>query len=168
MCLTLPGQVLAPLFVKFLAQVARETETSFTTADLLVLDAIHGNRPAPKKLCDRLAVLTDLGAIEKHQRKYILAKRFYEMADKKGQYTRKRGLDRETNKALLLRHIEESREQGSPLRELMDVLPSLSRDQIQSLLRNMKRDGIVRSEGRTRAARWYPAAVIASERDTQQ
>ena len=30
---------------------------------------------------------------------------FYKMVNEKGDYTRKKGLDRETNKALLLKHI---------------------------------------------------------------
>jgi len=44
------------------------------------------------------------------------------MADEKGTYTRKKGLDRETNKALLLKHIKENTKNGSRLKELMQVL----------------------------------------------
>jgi len=39
---------------------------------------------------------------------------------------------------------------------LMDVLPSLSRNQVQTLLREIKRDNLVYCLGRTNAGRWYP------------
>ena len=154
--LTLPGQVQDPLFVKFLAQVAKEAETSLTTADLLVLDAIHGDRAVPDRLKDRVRPLCDLGANEKVERRYILSRRFYELAGKSGVYTRRRGLDRETNKALLLKHVEDSQPRGCPLKELMAVLPALSRRQVQELLRELKESGQVHSIGTTHAARWHP------------
>ena len=47
-------------------------------------------------------------------------------------------------------------EKGSRLKELMDVLPSLSRNQVQTLLREIKRDNLVYCLGRTNAGRWYP------------
>ena len=66
------------------------------------------------------------------------------------------GLDRETNKELLLKHIRDNRKEGSQLRELRQVLPALSRDQVQSLLRGLKSEGRIYKVGATRAARWYP------------
>jgi ATP-dependent DNA helicase RecG len=79
----------------------------------------------------------------------------------KGVYTRKRGLDKETNKALLLKHIKDSGDEGSTLSELLQVLPSLSRDQVQKLLQEMKTEGRVYNVGRTRAGRWYVQNNIA-------
>lgn len=38
----------------------------------------------------------------------------------------------------------------------MDVLPNLSRNQVQNLLKEMKRDGSIFPVGKTRAALWYP------------
>ncbi|MCK5722172.1 MAG: hypothetical protein KAI84_06510 [Gammaproteobacteria bacterium] len=38
----------------------------------------------------------------------------------------------------------------------MDVLPSLSRREVQKLLSEMKREGSINLTGQTRAARWYP------------
>ena len=42
-------------------------------------------------------------------------------------------------------------------RELGDVLPALSHDQVQKLLAEMKREQSIYVKGRTRAARWYPS-----------
>src|SRR5437667_108617 len=69
--------------------------------------------------------------------------------------SRRRGLDRKTNKALLFQHIEESGSDGANLPELMQVLPSLSRDQVQKLVQELKSEGRVRLSGWGRSGRWY-------------
>jgi ATP-dependent DNA helicase RecG len=91
-------------------------------------------------------------------RKNILSRQYYEFIDKRGVYTRKKGLDRETNKQLLLKHIQENKKQGSRLQELMDVLPTLSRNQIQKLLFEMKKEKMIHLVGKTRSAKWYPGS----------
>ena len=67
--------------------------------------------------------------------KFILSRRFYGFVRKKGVYTRKKGLDREQNKTLLLKHIIDNGAEGSPLSELLQVLPALTPSQVQSLLK---------------------------------
>ena len=62
---------------------------------------------------------------------------------------------RETNKTLLLRHIEESGENGAPFEELSQVLPSASRNELKVLLRELKAEGRAHVRGTTRSARWY-------------
>jgi ATP-dependent DNA helicase RecG len=75
------------------------------------------------------------------------------MVDEKGAYTRKKGLDRETNKALLLKHIKGNRDSGSRLKELMQVLPALSNDQLKKLVAELKREEKIYNIGATRASR---------------
>ena len=154
--LALDGEVKDPMFLRFLEKIANVTQTPFIIADLMVLDAVHREQAIPDWAHNRLPFLRKIGVIEKIGRKNILSRKFYKFVGRKGVYTRKRGLDRETNKQLLLKHIKENKKSGSQLSELRDVLPSLSRNQVQSLLREMKRDGIVDSVGRTKAAKWYP------------
>jgi len=107
-------------------------------------------------------MLVEKGVVERFGRgrgvKYILSRRYYKMVDEKGAYTRKKGLDRETNKALLLKHIKENRDSGSRLKELMQVLPALSMPQLQTLLRELKSEGNIHAVGRTRSALWYPGS----------
>jgi predicted HTH transcriptional regulator len=74
----------------------------------------------------------------------------------KGAYTRQKGLDRDTNKELLLKHIRENAKHGARLEELQQVLPSLSRNQVQTLVRELKKSNKIKNIGRTNAARWYP------------
>ncbi len=158
--LNLNGEIQDPHFLQFLEKVGRETLDLFSTADFLLLDHIHRERRVPDQLQNRLQSLVKKGVVERFGRgrgvKYILSRRYYKMIDNKGAYTRKKGLDRETNKALLLKHIEGNTDSGSRLKELMQVLPTLSKDQVQSLIRELKADGKIYKTGATRAALWYP------------
>jgi ATP-dependent DNA helicase RecG len=155
--LTLRGDVQDPLFLQFLEKIGREVLASFTTKDFLLLDYLHKEEPVPQDYTDRIPRLLELGVIVRAGKgKFVLSKRFYALAGKKGVYTRKRGLDRDTNKALLLKHINDNKMTGSRLQELLQVLPSLTVDQVKTLLREMKKSGQVHVVGRTSAARWFP------------
>ncbi len=158
--LTLQGEVQDPAFVQFLERVGRETGLTFSTQDFLLLDRIHREAPVPDHLRGRLAALLDAGVLERAGRgRFLLSGRFYTLIGRKGTYTRKKGLDKETNKTLLLRHIKENSRDGSPLKDLMQVLPALSRHQVQKLLLELKRDGKALCSGRTRSARWYVGTI---------
>ncbi len=158
--LNLDGEVQDPRFLQFLEQVGRETLKLFSTSDFLLLDYIHREQTIPENLKKRLQSLVELGVVERFGRgrgvKYVLSRRYYTMVGERGTYTRKKGLDRETNKTLLLKHIKENRQTGSRLKELMQVLPALSRPQVQTLLRELKTTGRIYLIGKTSAALWYP------------
>ena len=96
-------------------------------------------------------------------RVFMLTRRYYEFVGQPGAYTRKKGLDREHNLALLLRHIEESQGTGCKLEELCQVLPSLPASDVQNLLRSLQRKGQVHTIGRTRAGLWYPGPPPESQ-----
>lgn len=168
--LTLHGEVLDPRFLQFFEKIGQETLSTFSTQDFLVVDLIHREQPVPSDLQDRLPRLLDLGILESHgngrSRKYFLSRRFYVSLGEKGTYTRKRGLDRETNKALLLRHVEASKEEGARFEELAQVLPSLSRSSIQRLMGELREEGRVHLVGRTSGAKWYPG--LPGDEDAQQ
>ena len=158
--LVLQGQVQDPAFVLFLEKISRERDISFSTQDLLILDRIHRGLAVEDAFKPRLPYLVETGALELTGRgrgaRYVLARRFYAMTGRKGVYTRKVGLDKETNKALLLKHIRTSKAEGARMQELQQVLPGLSRQQIQRLLSEMATEGHIQIVGIKRAARWYP------------
>ena len=158
--ITLHGEIQDPEFLRFLEEVGQERMATFTTDDFLVVDLVHREKPVPQGLQHRLRDLVELGVIERVGRgrgmRYFLSRRFYAMTGKKGVYTRRRGLDRETNKALLLAHIREDREGGSPMKDLMQVLPGLSRRQIQGLVQELRNKGLIFLKGTRKAARWFP------------
>ncbi len=155
-CISLDGLIQDPQLLTMMERIGMETLQSFNTADFLVVHCIHKEQKVPAKLQDRLKRLLDLGIIERIARgRFILGKRYYVAAGKQGVYTRKRGLDRETNKALLLKHIRENTKTGSQMNEFYQVLPGLSRSQIQVLLRELKADGRICVCGSTNAALWF-------------
>lgn len=112
---------------------------------------------------ERLPFLVDQGLIERTGRgrgvRYMLSRDLYAFLGQKGVYTRQRGLDRETNKALLLKHLQNNAEAGSQLQELRQVLPALSRTQVQVLLRELLAEDCVHFVGHTSSARWFPGAA---------
>jgi ATP-dependent DNA helicase RecG len=157
---TLDGLVQDPKLLTMMERIGLETLQSFSTGDFLVLNHIRCEQAVPDELRDRIPRLLDIGVIERVARgKFILGRRYYAAVGKKGLYTRKRGLDRATNKELLLKHIRENAKTGSQMDEFYQVLPGLARTQIQRLLREMKEQRRIHSQGLTRAARWYPDAA---------
>ncbi|MEW5947768.1 MAG: ATP-binding protein [bacterium] len=161
--ITLQGDVQDTRFLRFLEQVGRKTLASFSTPDFIVLDYIHKESPVPDEHKPNLPKLAEMGIIERVGRgrgvRYILSRSLYGYIGKKGVYTRKRGLDKETNKQLLLKHITDNRKDGSALSELIQVLPSLSRRQVQNLIYEMRDEGKIHLKGQTRAGLWYPGTA---------
>lgn len=160
--LTLEGEVQDPAFLRFLERVGAERMAHFDTHDFVILSMIADGRAIPAECKPRVARLVEQGVVEHVGRgKLILSKRFYTFIGRKGTYTHKKGLDRETQKALLVQHIEDSGSDGSPLQELMQVLPNLSRAQIQALMRELRGEKRVHNVGTTRNARWFTGAGTA-------
>ena len=97
--------------------------------------------------------------------RYLLSRRFYTYLGMKGAHTRKRGLDRETMKILLVTHINKYRDQGSTFKELWQVLPELTRGTLKNLLKDLKKEGRIHPQGKTRAAKWFPGPPANSGAD---
>jgi len=157
---TLRGEIQNPAFLGFLQKIGAERLASFSTKDIIVLDAVHREEPLPEDLKERLPQLLDQGIIERIGRgrgvRFILSRKFHSFLGQGGAYTRRKGLDRETNKALLSKHIQENIGTGSAFRDLEQVLPALSRNQVQKLLQELKAEGRIRLTGSKRGGRWVP------------
>ncbi len=165
--LTLDGRVTDPQFLAFLEQISKQRLATFSAHDLLVLDHLHREAPLPADLRPRLQRLVRLGIVESVGRgrgtRYLLSRRVHAAMGRSGAYTRLAGLDRGQNKALLLKHIRESADVGARFDEFQQTLPGLSRDQVRTLVRELKRDGLVVIRGVTKAARWFPGAKTQSD-----
>ncbi len=157
---TLDGLVASPAFVRYMEQLGEERLRGFSTYDFLTLDHLRRERPLPAHLQERIPSLVSAGAVETIGRgrgtRYILSRDLYAAIGRRGDYTRRAGLDRETNKALLLKHIEDNSETGAKMAEFRQVLPALIRSRIQVLLRELVEDGRIHLVGKTSAARYYP------------
>lgn len=163
--LTLFGTVASPSFVRFIERLGEDKLNSFSTYDFLTLDYVRREQVLPDHLKVCLPGLITAGAIEVIGRgrgtRYLLTRELYAALGKKGTYTRTKGLDRGTNKALLLKHIQDNAGTGARMDEFRQVLPSSGRSQIQVLLRELRNGQSIHSVGTTKAARWYPGAAPA-------
>lgn len=156
--LTLNGIILDKRMLSVIGQIGNERMESLATADFLVINALFHDMEVPEHLRSRLGYLAEMGIVEQISRgRYVLARSLYKAVGQSGVHTRKVGLDRETNKELLLKHIRESGEAGAPFKELRQVLPSLTDRQIKLMLYELRDSGSIYSEGKTRAMRWHAA-----------
>lgn len=156
--LTLNGIILDKRMLSVIGQIGNERMESLATADFLVINALYHDMEVPEHLRSRLGYLAEMGIVEQISRgRYVLARSLYSAVGQSGVHTRKVGLDRETNKELLLKHIRESGDAGAPFKELRQVLPSLTDRQIKLMLYELRDSGFIYSEGKTRAMRWHAA-----------
>jgi ATP-dependent DNA helicase RecG len=151
----LPGDVGDPRFLRFLEQIGDEQLKRFSTDDFLVIDLVHREEQLPDHLKDRTKALVSAGVIERTGRgRLILSRRFYSFLGETGVHTRKAGLDRETEKELLMKHLNAAGADGAPMAELTQVLPGKSRDHIKRLLEQLRDAGRAQVTGAKRTARW--------------
>lgn len=155
--LNLHGEVTDPSFIRYLEKVGAERMASFGTADFLVLAHVQRDMPVPATLKKCVDHLIEAGVIERTGRKLILSRGFHEHAGQLAAYTRRKGLDRETNKSLLLKHLERKGMLGSPLDELAQVLPNLPKRSVQELLQELKREGRATVDKPRRWGKWFAA-----------
>lgn len=161
--LTLEGSVQNPAFVRFLERLGEEQVRRFSTYDFLALDAICREMPLTQEMRLRIPVLIENGVIESQGRgraiRYHLSRSLYAAIGQRGVYTRRKGLDRETNKTLLVKHLEGNRGVGAPLSELCQVLPAQSTSSVQRLLRELRDEGRIFLRGFRKAGLWYAAGA---------
>jgi ATP-dependent DNA helicase RecG len=166
--LTLAGTVQNPAFIRFLSRLGDDKLNTLHTHDYLALDALQRDLPQPldPRLASRLPGLVELGAVEKQGRgagtRYLLSRELYAAIGQPGAYTRRKGLDHETNKALLLKHLTDNKAGGAPLSDLCQVLPALSESGVQRLLGQLRDEGHVEVRGTRRWARWFLATTPGS------
>ena len=154
--LTLNGLVLDKRMLSLINKIGNERLESLSTTDFLTIDALYYERSLTESMKLRLKHLTEMGIVEHIGRnKYVLARSLYSAAGKPGAHTRIVGLDRDTNKELLVKHICNQGAEGTQLKELQQVLPSLNRSQIQVLLRELRSEQRIHCIGNTSAARWF-------------
>ncbi len=157
--LTLSGTVQNPAFIRFLQRLGDERLANFSTCDYLALDALQRDQPLAPALSERLPSLVDAGAVERMGRgkgmRYFLSREIYAVIGTPGTYTRRKGLDHETNKALLEKHVRDSQASGAPMSELLQVLPAQSRAQVKRLMLELETEGRAHMKGRLRGSRWH-------------
>lgn len=153
---TLNGLIIDKTMLLVINRISERGSELLSTEDFLVIDALYHERPLTEKMQSRLSRLIEMGIVEHiGRKKFVLARSLYAATGKTGVHTRRVGLDRDTNKELLLKHIRQNNAVGTPFKELQQVLPGHNRNQIQVLMRELKEDGKVICKGKTHGAKWY-------------
>ncbi|MEZ5328023.1 MAG: ATP-binding protein [Verrucomicrobiales bacterium] len=159
--LTLVGTVQNPAFIRYTERLGEETLNTFSTDDFLALDALSREEDLAERFRLRVPRLIELGAVESQGRgrgtRLFLSRSLYEEIGKPGAYTRRRGLDHETNKELLVRHLTDRSDQGAPMREFIQVLPAQSESAIRRMLHELRDEKRIELRGRHggRSSRWF-------------
>lgn len=159
--IALNGLVIDKKMLSLINRIGSDRLESLSTSDFLTINALYHDETLNDTMRSRLKHLTDLGIVEHIGRnKFVLARSLYSAAGKSGVHTRIVGLDRETNKELLLKHIRDREKEGAPFKELQQVLPGHSRNQIWVLLRELRNESRIHCVGATSSARWFPGSRI--------
>lgn len=154
--ITLNGLVLDTKMLSLINRIGNDRMETLSTGDFLVINLLYHEQKIPENLRFCFKRLMELGIVEHVGRnKYVLARGLYTAAGKSGVHTRIVGLDRDTNKELILKHIQKNGDKGTPFREFQQVLPGHSRNQLQTLMKELRKEGRIYCIGRTSAAKWF-------------
>lgn len=152
--LRLHGEVQDTRFVRFLPQAESQHSTPFSSHEFLALDLVRQGAALPAGLREVGQALRKAGLIESqgHGRgsHFVLNPELYDTSRQP-----QRG-GRDAVKATILKYIEEHRAEGSTIGELLEQFPSLSRDQMKALLKDLKAESKAHTVGRTKGGRWHP------------
>jgi ATP-dependent DNA helicase RecG len=126
-------------FIKFLDKVASETNIVLTAQDYVVLEQVRQGILSSMSDDKSLNRLLELGLIEKMRRgrnnKPILSKRYYVAFNKRGEYTRQKGLGKSANLEIILKHLEIHGKGYA--RDIEQALPHVTRASINRYLKEL-------------------------------
>jgi ATP-dependent DNA helicase RecG len=166
--LTLHGVVQDTAFLSYLERVGQEKMRRYDTAHLLILDSVRREVAVPetlKPLVDRLVAddLLERGSRGRGSR-LMLSRTFSDAIGESARYTRRKGLDQEEGKLLLLKHLNRKGAAGAPLDELAEVLKSTkSKRQVQHLLHLLVNEGKALPPRRGRGGLWKSTTYKQSD-----
>lgn len=151
--LHIPAQVKDPQFIKYIEKISHERDIEFTDInEILFLEKVRTeNKADNEKLRTKFL---ELGIIEKSGRsKYLLAKEFYAFSNNLAEYTRQRWFSKDTEKMLILNHIQH---QGAA--KFSDFIGpqglfkgNISKSKVKKLLEHLKKDQKIYFDGPRRS-----------------
>lgn len=148
--LNLDGTIKDMEFAKYVYRVANEKQKMLNDQELIVLSNIKDNKKIKAKQIANS--LFELGLVEKvGYGKYLLSKKYYDHANKKGEYTRRKGLDREAKKMLIVEHIRNYKK--GYMKDFIEVLKDTPRPTISKYLTELKNERRIELSGNPQAAR---------------
>ncbi|MFH1255050.1 MAG: ATP-binding protein [bacterium] len=142
--LNLDGMIKDMEFAKYVFRVANEKQKVLNDQELIILNAIKENKKI--KASQIAGNLLDLELVERvGYGKYVLSKKYYDYTNKKGEYTRRKGLDREVKKMLIIEHLKNYKR--GYMKEFVEVLKDTPKPTITKYLNELKKDGKIEFVG---------------------
>jgi ATP-dependent DNA helicase RecG len=165
--LVLDGEIGDDEFLRFIERVGDEALQALDAHDFLILGLVASGKRVPSDLQSHVPQLLELGLLERTGRgKPLLARRFYAAARRRPTKVAEHDTVRERQKAALRDHIAER--DGVSLREIVAAFPELSRNQVQTYLKQLRTDGVIHPSGPTKAARWFGGPGPKGERGSRR
>ena len=142
-------------FVKYLEKVTNDGQYALSIDDILKLEKIRiGNNE--NIALKTVGHLVEKGFIELYGRTrgavYILARKYYQETGRLGERTRRIGLARDKCKELLLEHIRKH-DRGT-MAEFIQIFPELKKSDINNLLAELKKIGLIAPMKKGRYTYW--------------
>jgi len=160
--LTLRGELQSPDLIRFFRRSGHLWEGLLWAEDLVIIDLLYRDQPVWGSLRSRLSALEEWGVVERIGRgrgaRCLLSQKFYGEIGRAGAYTRRKGLNQEAIKELLLDHVRKRGVEGAQFREFQDGFPNLSRGQLRSILDQLRSAGLLTVSGERRLGRWHSSA----------
>ena len=148
--LNINGEIQDIRFTEYVYKVANTIQKSLNDEELRALVMLKDSPVRSNDLV--IKRLEKLGIVEKNeQKKYILAKEYYEYTGERGTYTRQKGLDKETCKELIIKHLE-LHEKGY-MDEFVQVLRDVPRNTINFYLAELRNENKIEFIGNPRISR---------------
>jgi ATP-dependent DNA helicase RecG len=153
--LKIPAKINDMEFVRFLSSVTRKDGIKLDFDDIYELENVRENKKIRNiKTAERLLNLGIIEIIPSKKNEYILCRKYYTAMDKKGEYTRIKGLTRQEHKALLLKHI--ANHNKGCMKEFIDALPrNLKKQDISSMLHELAKENKIEFTGSRRKSGYW-------------
>ena len=136
-------------FITYLEKVVQETNVKLSTKDYVLLERVRQGFYHALTEHPGLQHLVELGLVEKARSgkftKPMLSKRFYVAFDKRGEYTRQKGLAKNTNLELILSYLEHHKKGYA--KDIEQVLPHIARTTINRYFIELTRQGKIEMIG---------------------
>jgi len=151
--LDIPSKVQDINFVEYLQKISAEKQITFDEIDnIIFMENIRTVGKSDNK--EKINKFIKLDLIEKvglgRGVRYILSKDYYGFIDKKEEYTRRKWIDRNIQKELLLQYFKDHR-RGKMSDFLRLFEERLTRRQIQGLLKILKAEEFIYFDGKPRS-----------------
>ena len=161
--LELDGTIKDIEFAKYVLRIADKKQKILNDQELIILYSIKDNKKVKANQITKN--LLELGLIEKIKfGKYILSKQYYDYINRKGEYTRRRGLDKETNKRLILEHLKHYKK--GFISDFIEVLKGIPKPTINKYLSELKKDGKIDLIGNPKISKGNKRAYWKLKSDT--